>query len=449
MDDDKEATHPGVSTEKLAEQKSEPTTSEPATIEQTPIPQDIQLEAIVKKLEKGGYKVTQEYDAEKLSKISGESQRHTPWDWSQLLLVPVILLALGSVFTAVQNWTSNQASAQQHLTDIQIAEDQQQNAILQAYLDKMSNLIISDHLKDPKLGSDARNIAQAETLTVLLGLNNTIPNENLAPTQTTVPDQKSQAPKNQIRKGMVVEFLYTDGLINGQQPILNLNTADLSQAWLENVNFPGINLSGANLSSADLSGANLNNADLSYADLSGADLRDTTLKNATLSRADLNSTKLSHANLSGANASKAILSHADLSEDNLTYTDFTGAQLDSAYLQYAVLIRAQLPLADLFGSILTSANLISANLSDANLGLATLDYAVLRNATLLYADLDHAVLTQADFSNAKMSHVDLNHAHLTNARLNGANLDWADVTGSGITQQQENETASHQHLAQN
>lgn len=391
-----------------------------AKIKSATDPQDIQLEAFIKKLEKRGYKVTQEFDydhTEKLSRISGESQKKTPWDYIQLLIVPLILLVLGFGFTYWQNLTSTQVSVQQNLTNTQIAEDQQQDTILQTYLDKMSDLITNDHLKDPKLGSDARSIAQARTLTVLLGLNNTVPN------------QDNKAPKNQIRKGMLVKFLYTDGLINGQQAILNLNGADLSQVLLENANLPGINLSGANLSGANLSGANLSGTDLSGADLSEANL--------------------SHADLNHANVSKAILSSAKLREDNLTYTDLTGAQLDSAHLEYAVLIQATLSLADLYKSTLTATNLSSAILKDANLGFAHLDHAILRNATLLYADLDHAVLTQADFSEAKMNHVDLNHATLTNARLNGATLDGADVSQSGITPQQlqdAGETPPYQNL---
>lgn len=419
MESKAKSTLVGAITDKSAEAKSEP----------APDPQDIQLEAFIKKLEKRGYKVTQEFDydhnTEKPSRISGESQKKTLWDYLQLLIVPLILLVLGFGFTYWQNLTSTQVSTEQSLTNIQIAEDQQQDTILQTYLDKMSDLITNDHLKDPKRGGDARSIAQARTLTVLLGLNNIVPN------------QDNKAPKNQIRKGMLVEFLYTDGLINGQQAILNLNGADLSQVWLEHANLPGINLSGANLRGADLSGANLRGADLSSADLSCVDQ----------SHAKSSCANLSHADLNHANVSKAILSYADLKQDNLTYADFTGAQLDFADLEYAALIQAKLPLADLYKSTLTATNLSSANLNDANLGFASLDHAILRNATLLYADLDHAVLTQADFSKANMDHADLNHAKLTNAKLNGAILDWADINQSGITPQQLQETASHQHLS--
>src|SRR5450759_1504452 len=70
----------------------------------------------------------------------------TLWHWLQLLaaLAIPIVVALGTLwFTAVQSQASEKASTQQHLTDLQIANDQQQETALQNYLDRMSDLLLN------------------------------------------------------------------------------------------------------------------------------------------------------------------------------------------------------------------------------------------------------------------------------------------------------------------
>jgi 2-iminobutanoate/2-iminopropanoate deaminase len=74
-----------------------------------------------------------------------------------------------------------------------------------------------------------------------------------------------------------VQFLYEADLIAKGCPILDLDGADLSKAYLRIANLREATLSHTNLSDAflkeaDLSKALLNGANLSKADLSGADL---------------------------------------------------------------------------------------------------------------------------------------------------------------------------------
>jgi len=64
-------------------------------------------------------------------------------------------------------------------------------------------------------------------------------------------------------------LLRDSGLINGDQPLVDLSGADLTDT-----NLSGLDLSTVNPSGADLRGTNLSGADLSDANLSGADLRD-------------------------------------------------------------------------------------------------------------------------------------------------------------------------------
>src|SRR6266699_3018835 len=62
------------------------------------------------------------------------------WDWLQLLgvLAIPVMVGLGAAWF----------SYRQNLTTSRIAEDQQREAALQAYLDKMSELLLANHLRE-------------------------------------------------------------------------------------------------------------------------------------------------------------------------------------------------------------------------------------------------------------------------------------------------------------
>jgi uncharacterized protein YjbI with pentapeptide repeats len=137
------------------------------------------------------------------------------------------------------------------------------------------------------------------------------------------------------RKAILLQFLYESNLITGVDPIISLNGANLSGAFLFRANLNGANLSGAHLYSSLLRGANLNGTDLTDADLSGANLSSAILDNAFLSGANLNFADLSGANLSSAILDNAFLSGADLSfaflfRANLSDADLRGADLSNA-----------------------------------------------------------------------------------------------------------------------
>jgi uncharacterized protein YjbI with pentapeptide repeats len=204
--------------------------------------------------------------------------KRTLWDWLDLLIVPAVLAIGGLLFSSAQNRATQAA-----------AEQRAQDEALQAYLDRMGQLLTEEDLFGVR-GQDAgnlRSLARSYTLTVLGSLDGR-------------------------RKRDVVRFLYETGLIyNHRPPVITLHRADLTGADLEGMSlcthaYPGadfmgmtdlkakaeqlgvdiyeiapphdyvhlamVNLSGANLRGADLGGANLSGADLSGADLSGANL---------------------------------------------------------------------------------------------------------------------------------------------------------------------------------
>jgi hypothetical protein len=209
------------------------------------------------------------------------------------------LVALGGVFLAQmvsialdeRRTRETRASDDRRAHETRALEDQRARAAaLQAYLDRMGNLLGEKGVRDKP---DERALARAQTLAVLEGL-----------------DPKS--------KGVVVQFLRESNLITlevpGEQDKIvalsgaNLKEADLSGLNLEKARLAGAflhraNLSLAHLPHADLGGTRLHGADLTGANLSGASLKNARLQSRLdlrLEAANLSDAKLSGANLKGA-----------------------------------------------------------------------------------------------------------------------------------------------------
>jgi len=144
----------------------------------------------------------------------------TLWDWLQLLaiLAVPVAISIGTLwFSAQQSQASSQASDKQHQTDLQVANDQQQETALQTYLDRMSDLLLNNKLRESQPGDEVRNVTRARTLTILPQLNGK-------------------------RKGELVRFLKESGLIDEKKVIVSLSSADLSHALLYSVDLTDANL---------------------------------------------------------------------------------------------------------------------------------------------------------------------------------------------------------------
>ncbi len=203
----------------------------------------------------------------------------TLWDWLQLLIIPLVLAVAALLFNRATTSTERQIAAKRYEQDREIALDKQREDLLQAYLDRMSELLLEKSLATSP-SEEARNVARVRTITILFQL-------------------------DARRIGYVFAFLREAGLMSTKP---NSSIVNLSQA-----NLTKINLSQAKLIRADLSEANL-----WYANLSGADLGGANLSKAFLYQANLNETTLYQADLSGANLIDANLSGAFLSEANLS-----------------------------------------------------------------------------------------------------------------------------------
>jgi len=156
--------------------------------------------------------------------------------------------------------------------------------------------------------------------------------------------------------------------------------AELSDAYLVDVE----------LDSAFLLGARLNRANLSAANLNLANLRDAEMNNAILRMAKLNRANLQIAKLNGADLFGAKLKGAEMWKCELDSAHPTYAELDSAIL---------------FGAKLKGAYLIQTKLNSADLAEAELNGAILQGA-----DLDNAILKSTKLNGADLQGVDFSFA---------------------------------------
>src|SRR6266496_4206698 len=233
---------------------------------------------------------------------TGVSQK-TLWDWLQLLIVPFVLAIIALVFQLANSRTERQIAKQRYAQDQQIVLDKQREDLLQVYLDRMSELLLRDRLRQSKLGDEVRNVARVRTTTILTQL-------------------------DARRISYVFAFLREAGLMSTTS---NSSVVSLSEADLSHVNWSQANLREADFSGAKLSGAKLQRAALQEANLSGAKL-----VRANLSRAALHGANFSEANLYGANLSGAAFrsgvhfSGVDPTEANLSGVDLSDANLSDA-----------------------------------------------------------------------------------------------------------------------
>lgn len=337
------------------------------------------------------------------------------WDILDLLIIPVILVIVAVLFDQSERKTDREIAGKAREKDREIAEkarekdreiatDRLQEANLQAYLDRMAELLLEKDLLQHSNNTDepVRNVAQTRTTTILRNL-------------------------DQNRRDIVFQFLRDAGLAESL----------LIHAHLEKIDLSGTNIVGVTLSRADL-----HEADLSQANLRKVNLHETNLSQANLSKADLNGANLSGAVLIGANLRRAIINDATQLDAKwhmvwqIVNRGAAGADLSGQDLNGADLNGADLNGADLNGADLNGANLFKASLGKASLGKASLSGSELIGADLSGADLSGAVLIDADLNNANLSSANLHWAILSGSHLDRADLSGANLLGAVVTDEQ-------------
>lgn len=235
----------------------------------------------------------------------------TLWDWMELLIIPLVLA--GGVFYL--NWSERQ-------TEREITKDRQQEDALQAYFDRISELLLEKKLRSSE-ETEARNVARTRTISILRVL-------------------------DKERKDIVIQFLREANLITDENSILN-----------------GANMDRMNLQGLDLYRVYMQDARLYDAYLQGASLMQANLKGTRLPSANLKNLYVGEANLQGTSFVSANLKKAFMGDANLQSASLKNAELQGAWLQDANLQGADLEDADLRGAELNKANLRGANLQKA------------------------------------------------------------------------------------
>jgi uncharacterized protein YjbI with pentapeptide repeats len=276
----------------------------------------------------------------------------TLWNWLELLIIPALI--------GVGLFLLNRSEKQ---TELDIATDRQREEALQAYLDRMSDLLLAETPLSAE-NEKAKKVARARTLAVLRGLDG-------------------------ARRGLVVRFLHETGLIKAERIVVDLKGADLQGAELGEVDLVGDELSNTNLKEADLHGASLVNAKFVTSNLEGANLRSVNLTNADLEDANLNRADMRRSRLAHANLRRAKLESANLRNADAIAAVLISAHLAQADLRSAAFKSVNLEKADLTGAYLQGAFLSKAlDLEEANLRDAKLDWANLKYSDITKKQLD-------------------------------------------------------------
>lgn len=218
------------------------------------------------------------------------------WDWLQLLIIPAALAGIALWFNWQQGKTERALSVKQSELEREIAQDQQREAILQEYLNRMTELFLNHNLRNSQLGDEVRQIARVRTLATLRRLDG-------------------------VRNGTMLHFLQEAHLREVADPVVDLRNAAL---W--NIDLSGVDLSDLNLSNLTLAEARMSKSILLRTNLAGAFLEKADLRGSLLFDADLNGAQLSEANLRGAlvddvNLKGAKMEGATLPDGSMYHAD--------------------------------------------------------------------------------------------------------------------------------
>ncbi len=203
-----------------------------------------------------------------------QQRRRLIGNWLPPLLFLVLLCGIATWLTLLASQRTAAIGRQQQAA-LQTSVGRQQQTLLLAYTNSISNMLAYNNLLHARPNAAARILANTRTQETLRQL-------------------------DPASKRILILFLYDTKLLDDDYHIISLKGADLRAVQLANLDINDIALDGA--------------------DLSGADLRGIDLSSATLV-----STNLSNANLAGANLRSTDLHSADISNANLAGADLTGA----------------------------------------------------------------------------------------------------------------------------
>jgi|SRR5215207_3064547 len=203
-------------------------------------------------------------------------------DFVQVILVGLgAIVAVGSFLIAWSTLQQSQVSTQASLANSQeVAAQNAEADLLQSYLEQMSSSLAQGLRTTPT--EDEKMVARIQTLAVLRAL------------------------EERDRKRLVVRFLSESNLINKDDPVVDIDSANLVRANLSYIGLSDTYLQHTLLNKAKLKMATLRRSNLQWAELSGACLRNAGFKEANLYYTGLEDADLAGADLSGADLREAV-----------------------------------------------------------------------------------------------------------------------------------------------
>jgi uncharacterized protein YjbI with pentapeptide repeats/CubicO group peptidase (beta-lactamase class C family) len=221
--------------------------------------------------------------------------------------------------------------------------------------------------------------------------------------------------------------LAPDGAGVDAVPGANLESSDLTMAYLSGADLTGANAQMATLINADLSQANLTYAGFRYTDLTGTDLSDAEIQGASFDvhpRRPFYQNVLTLAQLySTASYAAHELTHISLAGNDLRNGNFAGQNLSYANFNRALLNDADFTGAEVRGVNFARIDCFGCYLTGSGISLAQL-YST---ASYLARDLRDIDLTSNYLAGGNFA-----GQNLTNAAFGGAHMIGADFTGADV-----------------
>ncbi|BAY96009.1 MULTISPECIES: pentapeptide repeat-containing protein [unclassified Tolypothrix] len=311
----------------------------------------------------------------KVIKLKKETEQFqsakTFWDWLGLagtLAIPLVLYLFqaNAQRRAEERAKVEKLQAEERAkVEQDIAEDNLREQALEAYIDRMAEILINPETRSELLTKESgfdmdnsiRDVARIRTVTILRRLEDDIKRQN-----------------------RILHFLYDCGILK-----FLLKNSNFANANLKGFNFNGINLNNAVFSEANLSGAKFSNCQLIGANFINANLDGVDFTNANLFGAIFNGANLHGANFQNARIQNTNFTNADLSNASLIESKtWDEQQFDNNCINVPIEgddssspdLQTQFVVTDFSGANLTNTNLLFTNLRGAkNLTLEQLKKA--------------------------------------------------------------------------
>jgi uncharacterized protein YjbI with pentapeptide repeats len=382
----------------------------------------------------------------------------TIWDFVELLFIP-LALGLGAYFLN-RSEKNREISVEEKRAALEreIMIGNQRHTALQAYFEKMTDLLIKENIRDLQKDVKVNNSKKTETGRRQL--------EALSAARAWTKTTLSYLNYNQ--KSIVIEFLLANDLIYTEKTLIDLSDEDLEGVTFHRRNLSKVRLCEAILTNAKFDGCWLNDADLTHTNLNGATFNKCKMYKTNLYETDASgarflSTEMDEAVFACSNLADATFKNIDASSVNFAYAkaqkaNFEGAKLQKANLEHIIATRASfkganMQEANLFDADLTNSNFEDADLSNANIEGTNLEGTNFCGANLLGAKMSNTKIGNAKFdertkldrkwrlvhqiatgnySNLDLTGVDLSGADLSNLNLEGINLSMANLRNTNF-----------------